>query len=171
MIEKLLTIEDGTYSWTYENFVAHTHHEGGRIVWAKASGLQNHYEGLPAILRIVSNPEVACNPITKPGDLQQNIEGDWDLVKREILRQMDLSRKFHARKSKLENLWVKVLDIPSDLEPGPAKDLLLSIPQKTFPVKNLTMYAPEFALWLLTDLEMRNVVKIFEPVRISTKKE
>ena len=170
MFEKLLTLQEGCYQWKSDNFSGYTQHQAGRITWASAIGTSHQYYGLEAILRIASNPTIT---VTKTEDLNMppNVEGDWESNKAEILRQIERGRRFHARKANIENLWIKVLNIPPDMEDGPAKELLLSMPKRTCALKSLKLEHPELGLWLFIDMEIRQIVEIFEPTRVEVPKD
>ncbi|MDZ4815404.1 MAG: hypothetical protein SGI71_03965 [Verrucomicrobiota bacterium] len=169
MFEKLLTNDDGCFLWKSDSFTGYTQHYNGQIVWASAMGASHQYYGLEAILRIASNASIVCEP-TEDLNMPPNVDGDWDMCRVEIEKQIERGRRFHSRKSKIDKLYVRLVDIPQDLEEGPGKSILQSMPKKTCPMTSLNLEHPELGLWILTDLEMRNIVSIIEPMRVEVPK-
>ncbi|MDZ4743893.1 MAG: hypothetical protein SGI98_10810 [Verrucomicrobiota bacterium] len=168
--EKFLSTQDGKYEWKFEGFTGYTIHRGGKIIWAEAVGTMNHYQGLSALLRIASNPQVEMEQ-TEDTDEVPNIREDWSYVSYKLREQIRMTVRYFSLKPRKEELWLQKTDVlPVDLE-DTQKTILqeLKDPIKHFP-DGMGMDA-DLMLWQLVVLEERGAVKIVEPQRVSILKK
>lgn len=167
---KLLSNPDGKYEWRFETFRGYTVHRDGRIIHAEASGTQNKYHGLSAILRIVSNPQIECDKLEDASD-EANITEDWEYVCDKIKEQVRMtSRYFHLKPHK-DDVVVKVLDIPKEQMSDVDKDVLLEMPSRVAHFEYLTGENKDLLLWRLVMMEEKGVLQLIEPHRVVIPKK